>query len=318
MRISDTNRIDLVKQILQAHAHWRTQGLDVDLVILNEDFSGYRQALNDRIMGLIATGTESQLVDKPGGIFVRRSEQMSEEERVLLQTIARVVLTDSAETLTEQVTRRAPAERAVARFTPSRPVVVEEPQPATPRDLVMFNGLGGFTQDGREYVITGQPCPAPWSNVIASPQIGTVISETGGAYTWVDNAHEYRLTPWYNDPVCDATGEAFYVRDEETGQFWSPTRGICRHGFGYSVFELNQAGIVSEFTTYVAMDAPVKFVVLKLRNNSGRNRRLSATGYFELVLGETRHAQTVTELDPTTGALLARNTYNRDFAGKVA
>jgi cyclic beta-1,2-glucan synthetase len=164
--------------------------------------------------------------------------------------------------------------------------------------------------------------------VLANSQIGTVISESGGAYTWVDNAHEFRLTPWHNDPVGDTSGEAFYIRDEETGQFWSPTplpaRGngtyVCRHGFGYSVFEYTQLGINSELWTYVALDAPVKLVVVKVRNRSGRARRLSVTGYWELVLGQWRHANlmhVVTEIDPNTGALFARNVYNREFAGKT-
>ena len=184
-----------------------------------------------------------------------------------------------------------------------------------PRERVFFNGLGGFTPDGREYVITlapGQTTPAPWANVLANAQIGTVVTESGGAYTWVDNAHEFRLTPWHNDPVGDTSGEAFYIRDEETGQFWSPTplpaRGhgtyVCRHGFGYSVFEYTQFGISSELWTYVALDAPVKLVVVKLRNRSGRPRRLSVTGYWELVLGQWRHANlmhVVTEIDPNTG-----------------
>ena len=138
--------------------------------------------------------------------------------------------------------------------------------------------------------------PAPWVNVLANPYFGTVVSESGSAYTWVENCHEFRLTPWNNDPVTDATGEAFYIRDEQTGQFWSPTplpaRGatpyVIRHGFGYSVFEHTENGIVSELTVYVAMDAPVKFAVLKLRNVSGRPRRLSVTGYWEWVLGELR------------------------------
>ena len=331
MRIADVHRLDLVKQVLQAHAYWREKGLEVDLVILNEDFSGYRQVLQDRILGLIAAGTESQRVDKPGGIFLRRSEQLSEEDRVLLQTVARVVLTDSAETLAEQVERRAPIERRIPRFIPTRSMLPATTSAPAPRDRVFFNSLGGFTPDGREYVISlapGRTTPAPWSNVLANPQIGTVISESGGAYTWVDNAHEFRLTPWHNDPVGDTSGEAFYLRDEETGQFWSPTplpaRGtgtyVCRHGFGYSVFEYTQLGINSELWTYVALDAPVKLVVVKVRNCSGRDRRLSVTGYWELVLGQWRHANlmhVVTEIDPTTGALFARNVYNREFAGKA-
>ena len=170
--------------------------------------------------------------------------------------------------------------------------------------------------------------PAPWVNVLANPHFGTVISESGAAYTWVENSHEFRLTPWSNDPVQDTTGEAIYIRDDQTGQFWSPTplpaRGatpyVIRHGFGYTVFEHTENGIASELWVYVAMDAPVKFTVLKIRNVSGRPRRLSVTGYWEWVLGDLRqksllHVQT--EVDLKTGALLARNYYNTEFHDRL-
>jgi len=331
MRIGDLQRIELVKQVLQAHAYWRKKGLAVDLVIVNEDFSGYRAVLHDLIIGMINAGPEAQVLDKPGGVFVRRAEELSEEDRVLFQSVARVVLTDSAETLVEQVERRVPAERVPARLQPELPRAAELVQPLAVRERIFCNGLGGFTPDGREYVVTlepGQSTPAPWVNVIASPHISTVVSECGSAYTWVENAHEFRLTPWHNDPLGDSSGEALYIRDEETGAFWSPTplpaRGksgyVCRHGFGYSVFEHYEAGISSELFTYVAMDAPVKFAVVKLRNHSGRPRLLSLTGYWELVMGEWRHANLmhiVTEADPHSGALFARNAYGRECANRV-
>ena len=154
-----------------------------------------------------------------------------------------------------------------------------------------------------------QTTPAPWVNVLANPRFGTVISESGSANTWAENAHEFRLTPWNNDPVSDSSGEAFYLRDEESGHFWSPTplpsRGatpyVSRHGFGYSVFEHTEGGIRSELWVYVALDAPVKFAVLKVRNESDRSRRLSATGYVEWVLGDLRpntSMHVTTEIDP--------------------
>ena len=331
VRIGDIERIDLVKQMLQAHGYWRMKGLRSDLVIVNEDFSGYRAVLHDRIMGLINAGPEAQIIDKPGGVFVRRAEELSEEDRVLFQSVARVVLTDSAETLLEQVARRALVERMPERLQPVLQAETEPVQPLAQRNRIFSNGLGGFTPDGHEYVVTlepGQNTPAPWVNVIASPHIGTVVSESGSAYTWVENAHEFRLTPFHNDTLSDASGEAMYIRDEETGTFWSPTplpaRGksgyVCRHGFGYSVFEHDEAGIASELHSYVSMDAPVKFAVIKLRNHSERTRQLSLTGYWELVLGEWRHSNLmhiVTETDPHSGALFARNPYGRECAGRI-
>ena len=221
LRIGDRSNIDLVRQLVQAHAYWRLKGLAVDMVIWNEDHAGYRQGLHEQIMGLIAAGTEANVTDRPGGIFVRPAEQISNEDRILLQTVARAIISDNRGSLADQINRRSPLETPVPPYTDPNPPHEPPPAAALPRrDLIFFNGLGGFTPDGREYVITtarGQVTPAPWVNVLANPHFGTVISESGCAYTWSENAHEFRLTPWNNDPVSDSSGEAFYIRDEETG-----------------------------------------------------------------------------------------------------
>ncbi|MDH5513289.1 MAG: cyclic beta 1-2 glucan synthetase, partial [Gammaproteobacteria bacterium] len=265
---------------------------------------------------------------------VRPAEQISNEDRILLQSVARAIFTDSRGTLAEQIDRRGPAEVRVPRLKPTRRHGAELPAATgfPRRDLMLFNGLGGFTRDGREYVIMtapGQVTPAPWVNVLSNSHFGTVVSENGMAYTWGENAHEFRLTPWNNDPVSDASGEVFYLRDEDSGHFWSPTplprRGaghyVSRHGFGYSVFEHTEDGIRSELTVYIAVDAAIKFAVLKVRNESGQPRKLSATGYVEWVLGDLRPKSAMhvtTEVDPGNGALYARNPYNTEFPDRVA
>ncbi len=333
LQIGDADNIYFVRQLVQAHAYWRLKGLVVDLVIWNEDHAGYRQRLQEQIMGLIASGIGASLIDRPGGIFVRSADQISNEDRILFQSVARAVISDSRGTLAEQLDQRMPPEPRTPRFAPSRFHQAETFQVKTPeRALILFNGLGGFTPDGQEYVISlapGQTTPAPWSNVLANAEFGTVISESGAAYTWSGNAHEYRLTPWHNDPVSDVSGEALYIRDEETGDFWSPsplpapaaTPYVVRHGFGYSVFENTSGGIHSELWVYVATDAAVKFSVLKLRNDSQRPRKLSVTGYVEWVLGDLRPKSAMhvsTEIDPRSGALYARNPYNTELAERVA
>jgi cellobiose phosphorylase len=333
LQVNDVAHIELVRQLIQAHAYWRLKGLKVDLVIWNEDRASYRQLLQDQIMGLVSAGIEAHAVDRPGGIFVRAADQISDEDRVLFQSVARVILNDQRGTLADQLNRIMVRDNYVPRLVPTRTYRAQtEPGTLPVHDLILFNGLGGFTHDGKEYVMTTTPTqvtPAPWVNVIANPHFGTVISENGMAYSWGENAHEFRLTPWHNDPVSDASGEAFYVRDEETGHFWSPTplpaRGngtyVSRHGFGYSVFEYIEDGIYAELTVYVAVDASVKFSVLKLHNRSGRVRQLSATGYAEWVLGDLR-AKTVmhvrSEKSRSNGALYARNPYNTEFPERVA
>jgi len=334
LRIEDPANINLVRQLVQAHAYWRLKGLAVDLVIWNEDRAGYRQPLHDQIMGLIAAGAGANIIDRPGGIFVRGTDQISNEDLILIQSVARVIIADKWGTLVEQINRRDLAEVTITRFKPTRNYRADtQIEAALPRhDLIFFNGFGGFTHDGCEYVITTsriQVTPAPWVNVLANPSFGTIISENGPAYTWSENAHEFRLTPWHNDPVSDYSGEAFYIRDEESGHFWTPTPLPCcgtkpyviRHGFGYSVFENTEDGIRSELWIYVALDTAVKFSVLKLHNESGGPRRLSVTGYVEWVLGDLRPKSTMyvtTKIDPGSGALFAQNPYNTEFADRIA
>ena len=334
LRISDVANIELVRQCIQAHAFWRMKGLIVDLVLTNDDPSVYRQALYDQIVGLIAAGSSAPLLDKSGGIFVRRAEQISEEDRILMQSVARVVLSDSEGSFKEQVEKKIRSELTVPAMRPSTRKVLRAELVPSPRQSEMnfFNGLGGFNKDGTEYVIMldgKKPTPAPWVNVIANPTFGTVVSESGSAYTWLENSHEFRLTPWKNDPVTDSSGEAVYLRDDETGLYWSPTplpssgpsSYLVRHGFGYSTFETCVDGIATEMVIYVALDAPVKFMRMKIKNKSNRARKLSAFGYFEWVLAELRSKSMMhisTEQDARSGSLIARNPYSTEFPGRLA
>ena len=334
LQIEDPANIDLVRQLVQAHAYWRLKGLAVDLVIWNEDRAGYRQLLQDQIIGLIAAGIEANTIDRSGGIFVRSADQISNEDRILFQTVARAIISDKRGPLKNQINRRGYGELHIANLNPTR---TYKPNPQSeevlPRqDLIFYNGIGGFTADGREYVITTSKdriTPAPWANVLANPQFGTVISENGMAYTWAENAHEYRLTPWNNDPVTDTSGEAMYIRDEETGHFWSPAPltdsesklYLSRHGFGYSAFEHNEGGIVTELLVYVATDAPVKFSVLKIRNESKRTCKLSVISYVEWVLGALRHKTAMhinTTVDLNGSVIYAVNPYEQEFPDRVA
>ena len=334
LHIYEQESVELVKQMVKAHAYWRLKGLSVDLVIWNEDHGSYRQFLQEQILGLImAEANIPGQQQRPGSIFVKSADQLSSEDRLLFESVARAIITDTKGSLLEQVTTQIP-EKPLAAMLESKTISsqVHQSSLALSPDLIFFNGTGGFTQDGKEYkIITdkNRTTPLPWVNVIANPQFGTVVSENGSAYTWAINAHEYRITPWSNDPVSNAGGEAFYLRDEETANYWCPTpfpkKGtgpyMITHGFGYSIFEHSEDGIHSEMTVFVDKEHPVKFIVLKLKNESGRKRRLSAMGFLEIILGDVRSKTNLhifSEQDKNTGALLLRNRYNSAFAERVS
>jgi cyclic beta-1,2-glucan synthetase len=359
VRVAESDEIPLVRQLVLAHTYWRLKGLETDLVILNEHPASYLEELHQELLNLVRGSADHTLMDKPGGIFVRQAAKMAEEDRVLLQAAARVVLAGNRGSLFAQVDRLESGGSLPAPLVPSERKRVEERsaeslRPATQK-LLFPNGLGGFTPDGREYVITLSPVvppaekpaakqrsaphasrstlhalpPAPWINVVANPSCGFLISETGSGYTWAGNSQANRLTPWRNDPVSDSPSEIVYLRDETTGEFWSPTPlplgpGVpieVRHGQGYSAFRLTSHGLEQELQLYVPAKDPVKIVRLKVRNLGNKTRRLSATFYAEWVLGSFRDQapmHVVTSLDPETGALLARSAFAGDFAGRVA
>ncbi len=360
LQMADGAKLEWVAQLVGAHAYWRAHGIHADLVILAADDVAQndpgqpRPPLFAQVTTRVAATADASLIDKPGGIFVRDNAKLDEGDRTLLQTVARAVFIGAEGSLAEQLDRRCGADRrhgtaasktpptssastvAAASTSASLGAVAPAAEaadalPATA--LAGFNGLGGFSPDGREYVITssfGKMTPAPWVNVLANPSFGTLVSESGSASSWSENAHEFRLTPWSNDPVSDANTEALYIRDDASGRFWSPTllptaSGAApyttRHGFGYSVFTHVEQCIASELCIYVAIDAPVKFSVLKLHNQSTQKRHLSVTGYIEWVLGDERVKtlmHVVTERDNPSGALFARNGYNTDFSGRTA
>jgi len=333
LHMSDLENLGLALQMIQAHTYWRLKGLSVDLVIWNEDHGSYRQLLQDQILGMVNADAGKQSYQKPGGIFVRSADQISPEDRILFESVARVILYDHKGSLAEQV-NRIHMEKASSPFlaTSLRQGEDHSNNPGLPENLLFNNGTGGFSSDGKEYrILTSRKdtTPAPWVNVIANAELGTVVSESGSAYTWAVNAHEYRLTPWMNDPVSDAGGEAFYLRDEESGYFWSPVpfpvRGttpyLTTHGFGYTSFRHAEQGISTEMCVFVDSRLPVKWMVLKVKNQSGERRKLSATGYLEIILGDVAsrtRMHILSEQDAESGALLFRNRYNTAFSGRVS
>ena len=325
----------LLSEALLAYKYWRNHHVTVNLVILNEQDTGYSLDLQNTIQRQIARLGAIDWLNQRDGIFVLRADQLKQTEKTLFATVAGVILDEDSGTLADHAQCLTTQLIRLPGFIPSlSPARDSEPTPPLqlPSDLLMENGLGGFSQDGREYVIhlqPGQHTPRPWVNVIANPQFGFLVSESGSGYTWAENSGENRLTPWRNDPVTDMPGEALYLRDEENGLVWSPTplpagaetAHLIRHGAGYSIFESQSHGLNQNLRLFAAPDAPVKIAHLRLKNLWERPRRITVTYYAEWVLGTTRdthQAHIMPEFDPEKNALLATNHFNSEFSERVA
>ena len=336
LRIADIENLDIVRELLQAHEYWRMKQLAVDLVILNDRQSSYVQELQIAIETLLRASQPSPLAGtalRRGRVFLLRADLIAAETKALLTSVARVVLAAQRGRLFDQLERLLEPS-APTKAAPKRTVArLKAPGPARAPELEFFNGLGGFARNGQEYVTIlgpGQATPAPWINVIANPAFGFQTGTEGGGYTWSVNSHENQITPWSNDPVSDRPGEAFYLRDDDTGDLWTPTAlpirdpagtYVARHGRGYSRFEHTAHEIASDLLQYVPVEDPVKISRLVLTNRSSRVRRLTVTAYVEWVLGPSRSASAPfvsTKIDPTTGAMFARNAWSASFGSRVA
>ena len=323
--------MEVVREILTAHTFWHLRGLKVDLVLVSEELASYDEPLTEHLRRLTEAQAHLTGVDQPGGVYLRSATKISKEELIALQAAARMVLVAARGTLRQQLAATAPAAAKPRQLLPGRQFREEPSAPLPFMELKYFNGLGGFTEDGKEFVIYLGPnrqTPLPWINIMANPKFGALISESGADCVWGRNSQNDRLTPWFNDPICDPPGTAIYIRDDEIGVVWSPTAQPirekdayrARHGQGYTTFEHNSHAIEQRLLTFVPVDdaggQPVRLQRLRLRNNSSRRRKLTVTSYATLVLGsdpEETGMHIVTKWDLQSQSLFARNSYNPEF-----
>jgi cyclic beta-1,2-glucan synthetase len=333
--VEDANGLDIVGDLLRAQEYWRLKRLAVDLVILNERPPPGTPELQQELEAAVNSFQARQVADASvhGKVYLLRADLVPAAAQDLLQTAARAVLAARRGTLNDQLAGLVQSGALPARRRPKADKATRDVAARTTPPLEFYNGLGGFAAEASEYIVIldeGQWTPAPWINVIANPQFGFLASADGSGSTWSLNAQQNQLTPWSNDPVSDAPAEAVYVRDEDTGDLWSATplpirepshTYVIRHGFGYSRYEHTSHGISIDLLQFVPLEDSIKISRLKLVNRSDKTRQLSVTHYVDWVLGNQR-ARTapfiVTEIEPDTGALLARNAWGTDFQSRIA
>jgi cyclic beta-1,2-glucan synthetase len=355
LRTGDASQTPLLEDLLHAQAYWRAKHLPVDVVVLNEAFADAVASLQEELEAIAAQLTRGKPDRTQGSVFVLRGDQVDPRLRNGLLTVARIVLDGKNGDLKSQIgrlrsspelpgssSRRRPGSSGFAVHDSGfRPIHGrDDDNNARPRQsknvttkLGAFNGLGGFSADGREYVTVlrdGQGTPMPWSQLVANPDFGFLATTTGGGYCWAVNSQQNAITPWSNDEVGDPPGEVLYLRDAESGALWSATASpirvpdstyVARFGPGYAKFETSAHGIESELLQFVPVAGCIKISRLRLRNRSGRKRRLDVTAYVRWALGAIGTNSThfgVTSFEGQANALLACNRWRDPFTDRVA
>lgn len=335
LRIAAEGDTAFAEAVVQAHSYWCGRGMAVDLVLVAAGAGGYLQPGRDRLQQLVGEVRARSSRRLAGEVHLVAAGDTPAEDLRRLTAAARVVLDAARGSVAAQLRAGPASAPPLPPFVPARPpgaLPAAMPWLPRPDDLQFDNGLGGFSADGREYVIhldPGQRTPAPWTNVIANPAFGCLVTEAGAACTWSGNSGEHRLSGWHNDPVLDPSGETLYLRDEATAAVWTPTPAPrpadgayqVRHGAGYSEFRHHSHGLEQTWRVFVAADAPVKLGRLTLTDRWRRPRRLTATYYVEWVMGLARssswpHLRNTFDADGAT--LLVRNAFPRDGATATA
>ena len=329
LTLGKIDRMTVLYDVLKAQEYWRLMDLHVDLVIVSEEKYSYSLPLFTLVKDIVTSSQTHTLTEIPEDIFLLEGNKVTPEDLVLLHDAAHIIIDGNGATLAEQMKRQHTQEQP-QKFLPAPAPVTDSPIPLKRPIVLDENGLGGFSVDGNEYIIQlehKQNTPAPWVNVIANPGFGFIVSEAGSGYSWTENSHENRLTPWSNDAVCDSPGEAIYLQDADNGSLWSPTHMpvredepyIIRHGFGYTVFEHNSHGLSQELTQFVPVNDSVKIGLLRLHNETTRQRNMAITYYVQPVLGVTVQdtALHLTSSITDSGAMLLENRYDPYWTGKV-
>lgn len=320
LRIKSIEGLDTLKTILRAHSFWNQKGLIVDLLILNEDYGSYYEPLYEKIKHIIYE-TNSYQPSGRGNTFIVKANEIDDEGKALLFKWADMIIT------AEEGIERGNTIPKIASFKKFNKPIKTFKNIKTKMELNFFNGIGGFSLDGKEYSIIlskGIYTPLPWINVIANKNFGFIISEKGTGFTWAHNSRENKLTPWYNDPILDMPSEIIYLRDDETGEAWTiapaPIREdedyIITHGKGYTVFNHNSHGIEQSTTMYVSLSENIKINRIILKNVSNIDRKLSVVYYLRPVLGVSdeltaKHLETFMDKEEVIFSI--KNSANTEF-----
>jgi len=337
VKIKYVNDVETVKELLKAHEYLRLKNVVFDLVILNEEKNSYEKYVNEALLSAVLSSNSSYLLNSFGGIFILDSNNLKKEEKDLLQLVSSMIFDAHRGGIEEQIDE---LEDDIKGELPNYVLEKEKRELykeynndllALP-ELKYFNELGGFLENGKEYIIKlnkETKTPMPWSNILVNKQFGTLVTAAGGGYTWNKNSRENRLTTWYNETIEDIPAEVIYIKDKEEKTSWSITLNpksnsqdyIAKFGFGYSEFINSNLGISTNLNIFVPQNDDVKINKLNIKNNMSYKRSLKIVYYLNLSLGMdiAKHAEYINiEKDETFNLIYLKNIFKNEFKDEFA
>ena len=310
VEISDIADLTFVYDILKAFEYYKNNSIFVDVVIINSESSQYAKIIKKEIDDeLYRMYTLNSFYHIPGSVTVVDGGELTREEKSLLYMVARLSFSiEDHHSLSEEVEKL----QKTNKISDYEKVSLEAHSEITSKEKLTFdNGFGGFKNHGSEYVIYNPNTPAPWSNIIANKNFGTIITNNGCGYTYAYNSGEFKITSWTNDMVANDKSEGFKFN----GLLFDPMK--CTHGFGYSILESENDELKKEITEYVAKEDTVKFYLVKLTNKLKKAVDVDIDFWINPVFGnfeEKTARHILTEFMGDDNYLKLRNVYSSTFA----
>ena len=278
VKIRDKNDIYLIEEVMKAKEYFDIKNILVDIVVITEEDI---KVQNVKILNNISREDKRVLearanliIDsKLGALFVQINEESKkelkkEDENLCIKTNETVEIISSEKSLLENM------------------------------DLLYYNGYGGFTKDGMEYVIMvnkNKKTPSVWCNIMANEKFGTLVTESLGGYTWYKNSKMNRITEFSNDALLDKPSESIFIKDEN--KIWSigaspkpdEKNYYIYYGFGYSRFEHNSNDIEQKLNIFIPKEDSLKISLLKLKNTGLAKKSIKIIYDVDFILGEKKN-----------------------------
>ena len=333
VKIKDVSEIETVRDAVIVVEYLRKNQINIDLVIINEKQVGYNTDLSNYIYDIISNVKVFESSAEQTNIYLINKDDLTNEEIILFDTIAKVELSGNDRLLGEKYSYN----NLNSILKDDKDISLEKDikydnEPLEPLKLDLFNGIGGFNKKTSEYVIelkNWQMTPLPWINVIANEKFGCICTEAGLGYTFNINSRENKITNWSNDPILNPLPEIIYFKDKDTNKIFTTMTTPIRendhfriiHGYGYTKYQRNSHGLSQEIKVHVHTKLRFKYVVVSLRNTTDHKRNINSYYYNDLVLGVNKEESSqfvVTDYDNDNNLLEAKNTYSNCFNNETA